>query len=133
VKKYLPLLLLCIVILFACTSQPSGLTGTWKLTAYGPLESLTPAVSDADAALTFGDDGTVTGSGGCNSLGGEYELNDSQITFSPITSTLMACDDARMAQENVVIQVLTNTAEFEIEDGTLTITNNGLALVLSAE
>jgi heat shock protein HslJ len=131
-KKYIPILLVIILILSACTSQTSQLSGKWKLIAYGPLESMTPAIKDVDASLTFGDDGTVTGSGGCNSLGGKYDVKDKQITFEEVTSTLMACDEAVMTQEAIVTQVLTNTAEFEIEDQTLAITNNGMVLVLSA-
>lgn len=131
-KKYSRFLLMLVIILSACTTQAASLTGKWKLTAYGPVESLTPAVADAGASLTFRDDGKVTGSGGCNSLGGEYTLKDNQITFSALTSTLMACDDARSTQESVVMQVLTSTAEFEIQDQTLTITNNGIVLVYSS-
>lgn len=131
-KKYVLYLLLFVVILSACTSQDAGLIGKWKLTAYGPPDSVTPAVSDADATLTFGEDGIVSGSGGCNSLGGEYEVNGNEITFGEITSTLMACDDARMAQESAVMQVLSSAAEYEIDGQTLTITNEDLVLVLSA-
>lgn len=130
-KKYFPLLLIVVLILSACTSQASAITGTWKLIAYGPLESMTPAVADADASLTFGDDGTLSGSSGCNSLGGEYKVEDKTVTFSNVASTLMACDDARMAQESVVSQVLSGTAEWEIEDQTLAITNNDMVLVFS--
>lgn len=131
-KKYVPVLLLLAMILTACTSPASALIGKWKLIAYGPLESMTPAVSDVDATLTFGEDGTVTGSGGCNSLGGEYTVEEKQITFGEITSTLMACDDPIMAQESVVGQVLTETAEFEIEDETLAITNGNMVLVFQS-
>jgi len=90
-----------------------------------------PAVEDADASLTFADDGTVSGSGGCNSLGGTYEVNGSEITFGQMTSTLMACDDARNAQESFVTQALTGTAQYEVKDQTLTITNGDKVLVFS--
>lgn len=130
-KRYLMILLFVSLIVTACAAEPGTLVGTWKLTAYGPENSLTPAVTDAEAILTFGDDGTVMGSGGCNSLGGDYEVDGSQITFSPLTSTLMACEDARMAQESAVMQVLTGTAGFEIEDNTLTLKNNDMLLVLT--
>jgi heat shock protein HslJ len=132
VKKYIPFLLILVIILSACATQAASLTGAWKLTAFGPVESPTPAVADAEAALTFNDDGTVTGSSGCNSLSGEYTVQDNQITFSALTSTLMACDDARNAQESAVMQVLTSTAQFEIETQTLTITNNGMVLVFTS-
>jgi putative lipoprotein len=93
---------------------------------------MTAAVPDADATLTFSDDGTVTGSGGCNSLGGTYEADDKTVTFSEVTSTLMACDEARMTQEGAVTQVLSGTAQFEIKDQTLTLVNNGMTLVLTS-
>jgi len=132
VKKYVPCLLILVIILSACTTQASSLTGKWKLISYGPADSLIAAVPDADATLTFSDDGTVTGSSGCNSLGGEYTVEGNQITFGAITSTLMACDEARSAQESAVMQVLTSTAEFELEDQTLTLTNNGMVLVFTS-
>ncbi|MGE5644055.1 MAG: META domain-containing protein, partial [Byssovorax cruenta] len=74
----------------------------------------------------------VSGSGGCNSLGGSYETDGSQITFNEITSTLMACDDARMAQESAVTQVLADTAEYAIDGTTLTLTNGDTVLVFTA-
>lgn len=131
-KKYLLVFLMTILTLTACASQSSTLTGSWKLVAYGPLEAMTPAVSDADANLTFGDDGTVGGNSGCNSLGGEYQVEGNVITFGELTSTLMACDEARTAQESAFTQVLNGDAEFEIEDETLAITKDGMALVFSS-
>ncbi len=132
-KKYLPLLIIFIVVCSACTSQSgsSALIGDWKLVAYGPVESMNPALSGAEATLTFGGDGTLTGNGGCNSLGGKYQVDKKEVSFSDVASTLMACEDARMNQESMVTQVLSGTAEFEIEDQTLAITNNGMVLVFS--
>jgi len=128
------LLIICLAI-SACTAKNEGSTasliGSWKLTSYSRADVLTPAVTDTEAGLTFKDDGTVTGSSGCNGLGGSYTVEDDKITFSEITSTLMACDDARMAQEGAVHQVLTDTATFKIEGNTLTLTNNDVVLVLA--
>jgi len=64
-------------------------------------------------------------------LGGNYKVDDGQITFSQITSTLMACGDPQMAQEDVVHKVLTDTASFKIEGNTLTITKDGTVLILT--
>ena len=134
VKKYL-LTLLVILAISACTAKNEGsaasLIGSWKLTSYSRADVLTPAVTDTETGLTFKDDGTVTGNSGCNSLGGNYKVEGDQVTFDQITSTLMACDDVRMAQEGAVHQVLTNTATFKIEGNTLTLTNNDIALVLA--
>ena len=134
-KKYLLILFILSLALSACASGSNSpsLIGSWKLTAYGPADSPVPAVEDAGASLTFNDDGTLTGNGGCNGLGGEYKVNGDQIEFGPIMSTLMACvDDARMTQEGTVTQVMTDTASYKIEGNTLTITRDGTVLVLEA-
>ena len=132
-KRYLISLALLGLIVAACTSGTSAtLAGTWKLTAYGPKDAPSPAVPDAEATLSFGNDGTVGGNGGCNSLGGTYEVDGNQITFHDITSTLMACDDARMAQESAVTQVLAGTADYEIKDNTLTLTNSDTVLTFTS-
>lgn len=117
----------------ACTAKPSpaSLTGSWKLTSYGPANAPTPAVAGTEAGLTFKEDGTVTGNLGCNGFGGNYTVEGDKVTFKDIVSTLMACDDPRMAQEEAVHKVLTDTATFKIEGNTLTLTNNDMVLVLT--
>ena len=132
-KKYLILVSVIGLMVTACASkQSSPLTGTWKLTAYGPKETPTPAVTGAEATLTFDDEGNVTGNGGCNSLGGKYNVDGNKINFSDITSTLMACDDARMAQESAVTKVLSGSVEYEIKDNMLTLTSGDSVLIFSA-
>lgn len=132
-KHLLTLLVICLAI-SACTARnersAAGLIGSWKLTSYGPAASPNPAVDGAGAELTFNKDGTVTGTSGCNGLGGNYKVEGDQITFDQIASTLMACDDPHMAQEGAVHQVITNTASFKIEGSTLTLTNNENVLIL---
>jgi len=132
-KRTLLTLFLAGLLIAACTSAGStSLVGTWRLVSYGPKDAPSPAVSDANASLTFGKDSSVGGSGGCNSLGGSYEVDGEQINFSEITMTLMACDDTRMAQEGVVTQVLTGTAQYEIEGNKLTLTNDDQVLVFTS-
>ena len=132
-KRYLLILLMINLVASGCAARPSAsLVGTWKLTAYGPKETPTPAVTGAEATLTFDNKGGVTGNGGCNSLGGTYTVNEDQITFSDVVSTLMACDDSRMAQEGAVTQVLSGTAKYEIKANTLTLTNNDMVLIFTS-
>ncbi len=113
-KKYMLTLLLIALAISACSSpstqQPTeqsqstqeptaspSLIGAWKLTAYGPADAPIPAVEGVDAGLTFNEDGTVTGTSGCNGLGGDYTVEGDQITFGEFVSTLMACDDPIMS------------------------------------
>ena len=134
-KKYLLILFVISLAISACSANGAGaspsLVGSWKLTSYGPTDAQTPAVEDTEAGLTFNEDGTVSGDSGCNGLGGTYTVEGDQVTFGEIVSTLMACDDPRMAQEDAVHRVLTDTATYKIEGNTLTLTNNDVALVLT--
>ena len=120
------------LLLTACAREENALTGDWELTAYGSQGSTSPTVPDSEAGLTFSDEGTVTGNSGCNSLGGTYEVKGDQITFSTITSTLMACDESHMAQEAAVHQVLDSTATYSVEASTLTLTNDDMMLVFTS-
>jgi len=43
--------------------------------------------------LKFADDGTYSGSDGCNGLGGTYEVGEDELILKPGFSTLMACPD----------------------------------------
>ena len=133
-KKYMLILLLICLTVSACAAKQNGktLVGSWRLTAYGPVDSPTPAVPDVEAFLSFGADGTLTGSTGCNQLGGDYQVEGDQIIFGQIVSTLIACPDLQMAQEKTMLQVLTDTASFKIEGNILTITNNDMVLVFEA-
>lgn len=135
-KKYLLVLFILSLALSACASGSNtpanttpSLVGTWKLTAYGPADSPTPAVADVDATIKFDADGKLGGSGGCNSLGGDYTVEGDQITFGPIISTMMACADPIMAQEGTVTQVMNESASYKIEGNTLTISKDGNVLV----
>jgi heat shock protein HslJ len=53
-----------------------------------------------------------------------------QIMFDEIVSTLKLCDAPLMEQEEAMLQVLTETATYQLEGNTLTLTNNDRVLVL---
>ena len=133
-QKYLLILLLVCLTVSSCASQENTrpLVGSWRLTAYGPVDSATPAVPDVDATLNFGADGTLAGSTGCNQIGGDYTVESAQIIFGQIVSTLIACPDLQMAQEKAMYDVFINAANFKIEGDTLTITKDGMLLVFEA-
>jgi heat shock protein HslJ len=134
VKKYLLILIMICLTVSGCAAKENALplAGSWRLTAYGPSNSPTPAVPDVEAILNFDADGTLTGNTGCNQLGGDYQVEGDQITFGQIVSTLIGCPDLEMAQEDSMHQVLTGTASFKIEGNTLTITNNNMVLVFES-
>jgi heat shock protein HslJ len=72
--------------------------------------------------LTFGGDGRLTGSIGCNTLSGSYTAAAGRITFTGVGATEMACSGERGRIEQAVTAVLRDTVTFTIEAGRLTLT-----------
>jgi heat shock protein HslJ len=92
----------------------------------GPPGSETPVVPGSSVTLQFEVDGQVGGSGGCNSYGGQYEVQDNTISFSQVMSTLMACaDESVNQQEQQYFQALQTAGRFEVTGDQLTIWYNG--------
>jgi heat shock protein HslJ len=127
-KKMSPLLTILylgiLLALTACSPTPteSGLVGSsWRLTSYGDIADPHEAVSGIETSLAFGADGKISGSLGCNSMGGDYSISGQNITFGSVFATEMACDDARMAQEGEAFKILQGTASFKLDGNTLTI------------
>ncbi len=59
-------------------------------------------------------------SGGCNGLGGSFELKGKEITFSQGISTMMACMD--MTVENGFRSIFGTTVQFKLEEDSMTMT-----------
>ena len=99
------------------------LPGTvWYLTAMGPVSNPAPAVPGHLVTIEFGTDNTAGGSAGCNSYGGTYQVQDGTITFSNLNSTLMACEDAALMDQETRYLIALSTA------GGLALTNGQLLI-----
>jgi heat shock protein HslJ len=114
--------------------EPAALIGTpWLLDAVlesgGPDGSASSPVGEP-ATLELSDDGTLTGSTGCNSFSGTYELSEDTLTASDLVSTRIACAEEIAKQETAVLTVLTGPAAVAIDGETLTLTGpHGSGLV----
>lgn len=90
---------------------------TWNITAYNDgVSAVVSFLEGAEANLTFADDGTISGTGGCNRVLGSYTAGDGTISFGTLASTQMVCGaDGVMDQEAAVIAALESAATFSIE------------------
>ena len=117
--KIITLITLVSMLLSACTSTGNlSLDGTsWELVSIGnqrPIDGSTVTISF--------ENGQVRGNSGCNSYGGEYQLSGDKVEFGMLMSTMMACTDtAMMDQESTFIQLLGDAQRLEIVDGQLQI------------
>ncbi len=78
------------------------------------------------------DNKKVFGRAGCNRFFGTYEQNESQLTFSGMGATRMACPD--MDIETSFFKVLEDTKSFIIKNDKLTLKdNNNVIAVFKAQ
>jgi len=75
----------------------------------------THALSTPPVMITFGDDGSLVGSGGCNSLSGSYKMAGKTLQIEPtMTSTMMACAQNVMDQEKAFTKTLLASTLIEL-------------------
>lgn len=111
-----------LLLLAGCSLIPGAdpLDGTsWVLVSYDknrPIEGTTLTAEFKD--------GQIGGSSGCNSYGGTYEVNGSEIVVSDVVSTLMACMEPEgvMGQEQRFMELLMNAETYTLSDDRLEIT-----------
>jgi len=106
------------------------MVGNWILASMATGED-SPLITPTTAInLTIGDDGTLTGNGGCNSYSGPYlvqgttTLYGRSITIGPVLSTQMYCR-ATSEPEGTYFQILQSTASYSINNGNLILRTNG--------
>jgi heat shock protein HslJ len=71
----------------------------WRLVAFGSAGAETPALPQPPVTLQFGADGRFGGNSGCNLYGGSYQVQGTSLALSDIASTLRACLDDRITQQ----------------------------------
>lgn len=117
------------IALAACAggseADPTG--RTWQLTE---LEGAAP-VEGTVVDLTI-EGGTASGNAGCNTYTGPVEVNtaDNTMTFgTEMASTMMACEEPIMDQEQRFMTALTQVTSYEMANDTLTLLDaNDVAL-----
>lgn len=89
-------------------------------------------IDNARLTLTFGADGRVSGSGGCNNFSGTYSVDGSKLTLSPLAMTRRACvAPALSAQESRYTTALNGELTWSITgDGALELVGDGGRRVL---
>jgi heat shock protein HslJ len=99
------------------------LTGTeWRLVSLGPSGAEEEVVRGTTVTLKFGEDGRASGSTGCNSYGGTYEVRGDRISFGRLISTKRAClDQNANQQEQQFLAALESANRFRLTSDRLTI------------
>lgn len=98
--------------------QTSDLAGTsWTVISYNNGRgSVVSTIIGTELTATFGADGKVTGSAGCNTYSAGYEVDGNAITIGPPAVTRMACEQPEgiMEQEQEFLTALGTAATYQI-------------------
>lgn len=80
----------------------------WVSSAYNNEQIVVPKKENI-FSLTFKSDGSFSATTDCNGVGGNYEVNGNQITFSKMISTMMYCEGS---QESEFLKMLRDTQSY---------------------
>lgn len=99
--------------------QPMALQGiTWRATVYNNgRDAAVSLIDGSEITATFGADGLLSGSAGCNHYRAAYVTEGSSITIQAPAATRKACSnpDGVMQQESEYLKALTTAATYAIQ------------------
>lgn len=120
-------IILTLAIFSGCGGpEASALEGVkWSLVSYGPKTSAILESVPTDTPITAFFDSEkqqVTGSGGCNTYFGSYEVDGEDLTIpGPIAVTEMWCGDEIGERERIYLEALQSAESYEVKGDGLTI------------
>jgi heat shock protein HslJ len=74
----------------------------------------------------------ASGSSGCNTYGASFQAIGGSISFGPIRSTAMACENQVMAVEAAYLRALEGTTNYQVGGPTLHLTGGAADLTFTA-
>ena len=113
-------ILLAVAALSAC----AGNAGTQPSEPVDPVGTWGDIAATEEPSLVLGDDGSLTGTDGCNRLVGTWTADTDTVTFVEVASTRMLCEGvdtwlAVLATGTIADDTLTVSDESGAEIGTL--------------
>ena len=132
------MILIPLLVAAGCTAQPPVPPGQlvngsgWTLTGYVSNGTSLQTLNGTMVTLVFGDDGSITGSAGCNHYFASYEMKGTKITIGPAGSTMMACmKEGVMEQESAYLRLLSQAVSVTAGNDRLTFADAKGTAILS--
>jgi heat shock protein HslJ len=111
--------------------QPLPLVGTtWTLDSVYAGDAVSSTIAGTRTTMVLADDGSLSGSAGCNTYSGTYTLDGDALTVGALATTKMACADDVMAQEAAFLAGMQGVAASSIEGSRLTLADGSGAPLL---
>jgi heat shock protein HslJ len=115
--------------LSACRAREPALGAkTWVLQSHGEPNDLQDVLEGTEITAEFNTaKGEISGSAGCNSYFGSYEVNGSKLAIGPLAHTEMFCGtpEGVMEQERQYLTTLATAQSYEVRDGQLRVFCSG--------
>ncbi|MDH3676069.1 MAG: META domain-containing protein, partial [Anaerolineae bacterium] len=117
------------------TAQFSELAGSsWIVTGYNNgQEAVVSVIIGTEMSATFGQDGLMAGSAGCNNYNATYDVSADSISIGPAATTRKLCDQPGgiMQQEQQYLAALETAATYSIRGDRLELRTSSGALATS--
>jgi heat shock protein HslJ len=107
------------------TLSGTSWTATGVNNGKGAVESVAAGTT---ITASFGTDGQLSGSGGCNQYSATFTSADGTIVIGPIAGTRMACDPIVSDQETAYFAALDAAATYKVQGSTLELRDDSGAL-----
>lgn len=108
-------------------TAPGGIVGTWTLSSIDG----TPIPATVTATAVFAEDGTLIGTGGCNTFSATYTVDGGDIAMGAIGATRKACAADVMGVENSYLDALQSVTTFAVAGTVLTLTDTAGTVTLT--
>jgi META domain len=113
------------ILRYQATEGAEAIQGEWEVTGYYSGNAIASVLGGVTMTATF-EDGTVSGTTGCNSFNGAYEIDGPNITIGPLASTLAACPTPQLdTQETNYLAALELARTFQVAGDRLDLFREG--------
>ncbi|MGL4446760.1 MAG: META domain-containing protein [Shewanella sp.] len=121
--------------LSACQTANTTQTETIALEGSWQVEQIQgrPTIDNSPAQITFAAEGQLHGNNSCNNFFGQYSQQGQELKLMPAGSTMKACIEALMQQEQQFMQAMPLVTKAQFTHGKLSLldSNNQAVLVLT--
>lgn len=118
---------------FTALDASQSLTGEFSIVNINDGNALSSPVEGSKPKMTFGDDNSVSITGGCNTINASFTLDGDSITFTEAMSTQMACEDpGLMDQDAAVSAALAATKRVDLSPPSLMLLNDEGSITIVA-
>ena len=95
--------------------------GSWQVTGIRQADAIVSPIAETEITASFAEDGTLSGSAGCNTYTAAYTTNKGEIEITDPTSTKKACTEPEgiMQQEAAYLAALPTAVSFRVSAGSL--------------